>query len=264
MATDTPLVTALDFADPAAAEALAARLDPAATRLKVGKQLFTLAGPALVERLQRRGFEVFLDLKFHDIPHTVAGAVAAATSLGAWMVNVHASGGPRMLDAAREAVARATPGTGTRLIGVTVLTSDSDADLAAVGIDERVEDRVLRLAGLVASAGLDGVVCSAAECRALRPRMPGGFLLVTPGIRPAGVDAHDQRRTVTPAEAIAAGSDHLVVGRAVTGADDPAEALEALAAEVRRATDERAGSSADPPAGPPDDGASTSPDTPPA
>ena len=232
---DTPIVTALDFADPREAEALAARLDPSATRLKVGKQLFTLAGPALVERLQARGFEIFLDLKFHDIPNTVAGAVAAAASLGVWMVNVHASGGPRMLEAARGAIARAAPGTGTRLIGVTVLTSHGPEDLAALGIDEPVEERVARLAGLVAGAGLDGVVCSAAECRTLRRAMPPGFLLVTPGIRPAGVDAQDQRRTMTPAAALAAGSDHLVVGRAVTGAADPPAALEALLAGLRDA-----------------------------
>ena len=231
--TDTPIVTALDFADPREALALAERLDPSATRLKVGKQLFTLAGPALVERLQGRGFEVFLDLKFHDIPNTVAGAVAAAASLGVWMVNVHASGGPRALEAARAAVARATPGTGTRLIGVTVLTSHSSEELAAVGVDEPVEAHVERLARLVVEAGLDGVVCSAAECRRLRAATPPGFLLVTPGIRPEGADRHDQRRTVTPAEALAAGSDHLVVGRAVTGAADPPAALEALLAELR-------------------------------
>ena len=251
MSVPPPIITALDFADPADAEALAARLDPSLTRLKIGKQLFTLAGPALVERLQRRGFEIFLDLKFHDIPNTVAGAVAAAASLGVWMVNVHAGGGPRMLAAARAAVPRATGvggptdtgggaagATGTRLIGVTVLTSDTDADLVAVGIHEGVEARVARLAGLVADADLDGVVCSAAECAALRAAMPSGFLLVTPGIRPAsGAQGagDDQRRTMTPAEALAAGSDHLVVGRPITGAADPPAALEAIVAELRDA-----------------------------
>ena len=240
MSTDSPVITALDFADPVAAEALAARLDPSLTRLKIGKQLFTLAGPALVERLQRRGFEIFLDLKFHDIPNTVAGAVVAAASLGVWMVNVHAGGGPRMLAAARAAVPRATGvGGGTRVIGVTVLTSDTDADLVAAGIHEGVEARVARLAGLVADADLDGVVCSAAECAALRASMPPGFLLVTPGIRPAsGVRGagDDQRRTMTPAEALAAGSDHLVVGRPITGAADPPAALEAIVAGLRAAS----------------------------
>ncbi len=234
---DTALITALDFADPAAAEALADRLDPSLTRLKVGKQLFTLAGPALVERLQRRGFEIFLDLKFHDIPNTVRGAVAAAASLGVWMVNVHASGGPRMLEAARAAV----PASGaTRVIGVTVLTSDTQADLAAVGIDEPLEQRVLRLARLVADAGLDGVVCSAAEAAMLRAASPAGFLLVTPGIRPEpagetdGIDADDQRRTMTPAQALAAGSDHLVVGRPINAAADPLAALQRIVAGLPR------------------------------
>lgn len=227
---DTPIVTALDFAEVAAAESLAARLDPALTRLKIGKQLFTLAGPGLVERLQRAGFEIFLDLKFHDIPNTVAGAVRAAASLGVWMVNVHASGGPRMLAAARDAVPE---GGATRIIGVTVLTSDTQADLAAVGIDEPLESRVQRLARLTATAGLDGVVCSAAEAKALRATLPAGFLLVTPGIRPADAAADDQRRTVTPRDALAAGSDHLVIGRPITAAPDPLAALEAIVADLR-------------------------------
>ena len=233
---DTPIITALDFADPAVAEALADRLDPSTTRLKIGNQLFTLAGPALAERLQRRGFELFLDLKFHDIPNTVGAAVAAAASLGVWMTNVHAGGGPRMLDAARNAVARAPGGTGgtsgTRVVGVTVLTSDTDADLAAVGIDEGAAARVERLARLVVDAGLDGVVCSAAECRALRAVAPPGFLLVTPGIRPADASTDDQRRTFTPADALAAGSDHLVIGRPVTAAADPLAALRAILADL--------------------------------
>ena len=239
---DTPIITALDFADPADAEALADRLEPSMTRLKIGNQLFTLAGPALVERLQRRGFELFLDLKFHDIPNTVGAAVAAAASLGVWMTNVHAGGGPRMLDAARNAVARAPGGAGgaggaggtggTRVIGVTVLTSDADADLVAVGIDESAAARVERLARLVVDAGLDGVVCSAAECRALRALAPPGFLFVTPGIRPADASGDDQRRTVTPADALAAGSDHLVIGRPVTAAADPPAALRAILADL--------------------------------
>lgn len=236
------LIVGLDLPDPAAVDALVDRLDPALTRLKIGKQLFTLAGPAMVERVQRRGFEVFLDLKFHDIPHTVAGAVAAAASLGVWMVNVHASGGPRMLDAAREAIARQPERTSGQplLIGVTVLTSHTAEDLAATGVHDSPADQVERLVRLSAASGLDGVVCSAAECLALRPLVPDGFLLVTPGIRPAGSAVDDQRRIVTPAEAIAAGSDHLVIGRPIIAAADPAAALAAVAEDIRRALARRA------------------------
>jgi len=241
---DPRLIVALDLDDPAAVAPLTERLDPALTRLKIGKQLFTLAGPALVEQVQRRGFEVFLDLKFHDIPNTVAGAVAAAASLGVWMVNVHASGGPRMLDAAREAIER-LPGTASaarsraHLIAVTVLTSHDAAELSATGIEVSPARQVERLVALSLDAGMDGVVCSAAECAALRAQVPRDFLLVTPGIRPPGSEADDQRRIVTPADAIAAGSDHLVIGRPVTGAADPAAALSALADQVRLALRDR-------------------------
>lgn len=225
-----PIIVALDAADAAAALALAARLDPAQCRVKVGKELFTAAGPAIVEALQTRGFDVFLDLKFHDIPHTVAGAVRAAAALGVWMVNVHAGGGPRMLAAAAEALA----GRPQRplLIGVTVLTSLGDAELAQLGYRERTGERVVRLASLAAAAGLDGVVCSAQEAPALRRAHGPAFCLVTPGIRLAGDAAGDQRRVLSPAAALAAGADYLVIGRSITASDDPGATLAALIAEL--------------------------------
>jgi orotidine-5'-phosphate decarboxylase len=227
---NSPVVVALDYADEAEAIALAARLSPNLCRLKVGKELFTRSGPQLVERLQGMGFEVFLDLKFHDIPNTVAGAVRAAADLGVWMVNVHASGGRRMLEAAAESLA--TYSKPPLLIGVTVLTSMSDEDLAEMGYTETAEQRVNRLAGLVADSGLDGVVCSAHEAPALRAAHDRGFALVTPGIRLAGDSAGDQRRVVTPADAIAGGSDYLVIGRSITGAAEPLLALERIQAEL--------------------------------
>ncbi|TCO83102.1 orotidine-5'-phosphate decarboxylase [Plasticicumulans lactativorans] len=224
------LIIALDFPAAAPALALAARLDPRHCRLKVGKELFTAAGPALLERLQARGFEVFLDLKFHDIPNTCAAACRAAAELGVWMLNVHASGGSRMLDAARAAVDAAS--RRPLLIAVTVLTSQERADLAEIGLDVEPAQQVARLAALAAAHGIDGVVCSAREASALRVAHGAGFRLVTPGIRPAGADTFDQRRVVTPADALAAGSDYLVIGRPVTAAADPLAALTALAASL--------------------------------
>lgn len=227
---DSPVIVALDFPASAPTLALADRLDPALCRLKVGKELFTRCGPGLVEQLQQRGFDVFLDLKFHDIPNTVAGAVRAAAELGVWMVNVHASGGRRMMQAAGEALAgyRGRP----LLIAVTVLTSMSEEDLRETGCDEPLVDRVSRLAALTADSGLDGVVCSAREAPRLRSEQGGAFKLVTPGIRLAGDSAGDQRRVLTPADALAAGSTHLVIGRSVTGADDPLAALQRVHAEL--------------------------------
>ncbi|KGE03319.1 orotidine-5'-phosphate decarboxylase [Pseudohaliea rubra] len=222
----SPVIVALDYADGDAALALADRLDPALCRVKVGKELFTAAGPALVEALQARGFQIFLDLKFHDIPNTVAGAVRAAAELGVWMVNVHAGGGRRMLEAAVAALAdrRDKP----LLIAVTVLTSLADADLAELGYAESARERVQRLARLTAEAGLDGVVCSAQEAPQLRAAHGPGFQLVTPGIRAAGDAVGDQRRVVTPAEGLALGADYLVIGRSITGSADPAGALSAI------------------------------------
>lgn len=226
----SPIIVALDVADAGAALSLAARLDPTLCRVKVGKELFTRAGPAVVEQLQNAGFEVFLDLKFHDIPNTVAQALRAAADLGVWMVNVHASGGRRMLEAAANALlaSRQAP----LLIGVTVLTSMDQSDLDELGYRETVAERVLRLATLTASAGLDGVVCSAQEAPALRCACGDSFALVTPGIRTAGDDAGDQRRVVTPAAALALGSDYLVIGRSVTSAADPRLALRSIMADI--------------------------------
>lgn len=216
------VVVALDFEHPRQALELAGRLPVDACRLKVGKELFTRAGPALVEELVGRGFDVFLDLKFHDIPNTVAAACRAAVDLGVWMINVHASGGPAMLSAAREAVPH---GGRTRLIAVTVLTSMGAEDLRAVGLDADPRAQVERLALLTRTHGLDGVVCSAREAPGLRTLCGGEFLLVTPGIRPAGSASDDQKRILTPRQALEAGSDYLVVGRPITRADDPCRAL---------------------------------------
>ncbi len=230
MTTNSPIVVALDFPAAAPALALAAQLDPQTCRVKVGKELFTRAGPALVEDLQRRGFEVFLDLKFHDIPNTVAGAVSAAAELGVWMVNVHAGGGSRMMAAAADALSAFQQRP--LLIAVTVLTSMSEDDLLELGHLEGPEQRVLKLAGLAAESGLDGVVCSAREAAPLREARGEDFCLVTPGIRPAGADVGDQRRVLTPAEAVAQGSDYLVIGRPISQARDPQQALEAVLAEL--------------------------------
>ena len=227
---NNPVIVALDYPDAASAMALARRLSPSLCRLKVGKELFTRAGPELVDRLRGLGFDIFLDLKFHDIPNTVAGAVRAAADLGVWMVNVHASGGARMMESAREAVE--TSAHRPLLIGVTVLTSMSDDDLASMGYRETAHQRVLRLADMVQDSGLDGVVCSAHEAAELRAAHGEDFCLVTPGIRFAGDDAGDQRRVVTPA-AMQRGSTYLVIGRSITGADDPLAALERVHAELR-------------------------------
>lgn len=230
MASAPRLIVALDYADPGAADALVARLDPADCRLKVGNELFTRCGPARVEQWIARGFDIFLDLKYHDIPNTVAAACRAAADLGVWMVNVHCLGGRRMLEAARAALdGQAQP---PLLIGVTVLTSLEGRDLAEVGLGDDPADLSARLATLAADAGCDGVVCSAREAAHLRAARGDAFVLVTPGIRPAGTAADDQRRVVTPADAIRAGADYLVVGRAVTAAADPPGALSTLAAEV--------------------------------
>jgi orotidine-5'-phosphate decarboxylase len=227
---ETPVIVALDFASAQPALDLVARLSPDLCRLKVGKELFTRSGPALVENLQQSGFEVFLDLKFHDIPNTVAAAVRAAADLGVWMVNIHASGGRRMMEAAVAEL----EGLDNKplLIGVTVLTSMSDADLNELGYEETAAQRVQRLAALAADCGLDGVVCSALEAPALREARGEGFCLVTPGIRLAGDAAGDQRRVVTPADALALGSDYLVIGRSITAAADPLAALHRVHAEL--------------------------------
>ncbi|MAM56902.1 MAG: orotidine-5'-phosphate decarboxylase [Salinicola sp.] len=222
-APESPLIIALDYAELGAALQLADALDPVRCRVKVGKELFTRAGPAAVEALHRRGFQVFLDLKFHDIPNTVAGAVEAAADLGVWMVNVHASGGRRMMEASAERLAKR--GLETHLIAVTVLTSMTDDELQETGVTDSALAQVERLARLTQESGLDGVVCSARESARLRELCGAGFLKVTPGIRPASAAQGDQRRVMTPDAAMAAGSTHLVIGRAVTQAADPMAAL---------------------------------------
>ncbi len=224
------IIVALDFPDAVSALALVERLDPALCRLKVGKELFTAAGPELVRALVARGFEVFLDLKFHDIPNTVAAACRAAAGLGVWMMNVHAAGGRRMMTAAQEALA----GLPDRplLIAVTVLTSMSAEDLREVGVDAVPADQVLRLARLTQACKLDGVVCSAQEAALLRADLAADFRLVTPGIRPAGAAVGDQRRVMTPAEALRAGATDLVIGRPITAAADPLDALKQIQADI--------------------------------
>lgn len=230
MSSDSPLIIALDHPSLDAALCLADRLDPERCRVKVGKELFTRSGPEVIDALHGRGFQIFLDLKFHDIPNTVAGAVQAAAEQGVWMVNVHASGGRRMMEAARERLER--HGLSTHLIAVTVLTSMSASDLTEVGIDATPAQHVERLAMLARQCGMDGVVCSAQEAARLRELCGDDFLKVTPGIRPRSTEHGDQRRVMTPTEAMAVGSTHLVIGRPVTQADDPMVTLTAIEQEL--------------------------------
>ncbi len=217
---------ALDYPTAAAAWPLIDQLNPQQCGLKVGKELFTAAGPEFVRELVRRGFKVFLDLKFHDIPNTVAKAVRTAAELGVWMVNVHASGGSRMMIAAREALADFPQPP--LLIAVTVLTSMAAEDLAELGVTIPVAQQVQQLAALAAQSGLDGVVCSAHEAAQLKAQFGSDFVLVTPGIRPAGSEAGDQRRVMTPEQAAALGIEVLVIGRPITQAADPAAVLQAI------------------------------------
>ena len=229
------VIVALDFANPMHALALADRLDPRACALKVGKEMFVVAGPEPVRWMIERGFRVFLDLKFHDIPNTVAQACAAATRLGVWMLNVHAAGGSAMLAAARASVDATAAEIGKPkplLIAVAVLTSLGDQDLVELGVAETAPRQALRLARLTAAAGLDGVVCSAVEAPGLRAALGPRFTLVTPGIRPTGSARDDQARIITPEAAVAAGADYLVVGRPITQSRDPVAALAAINASL--------------------------------
>ncbi len=229
------MIVALDYPDAKAALAFAQRVAPDVCRMKVGSELFTAAGPRLVEQLEQLGFDVFLDLKFHDIPNTIARACKTAAELGVWMLNVHALGGRAMLEAARTAVtAVARP---PRLIAVTLLTSLAAADLREIGIGGDVHTTALQLARLAQACGLDGVVCSAQEAALLKRECGRQFCLVTPGIRPAPSARDDQRRVMTPAAAIAAGADYLVIGRPVTRARDPRAALDTINAEIAAAHD---------------------------
>ncbi|EGD4446196.1 orotidine-5'-phosphate decarboxylase [Escherichia coli] len=231
--TNSPVVVALDYHNRDTALAFVDKIDPRDCRLKVGKEMFTLFGPQFVRELQQRGFDIFLDLKFHDIPNTAAHAVAAAADLGVWMVNVHASGGARMMTAAREALVpfgKDAP----LLIAVTVLTSMEASDLADLGVTLSPADYAERLAALTQKCGLDGVVCSAQEAVRFKQVFGQEFKLVTPGIRPQGSDAGDQRRIMTPEQALAAGVDYMVIGRPVTQSVDPAQTLKAINASLQR------------------------------
>ncbi|WP_296248457.1 orotidine-5'-phosphate decarboxylase [Pseudomonas sp. UBA4194] len=229
-ACQTPIIVALDYPTREAALKLADQLDPKLCRVKVGKELFTSSASGIVETLNAKGFEVFLDLKFHDIPNTTAMAVKAAAEMGVWMVNVHCSGGLRMMAACREVLEQRS-GTKPLLIGVTVLTSMEREDLAAIGLDIEPQEQVLRLAALAQKAGMDGLVCSALEAQALKAAHPA-LQLVTPGIRPAGSAQDDQRRILTPRQALDAGSDYLVIGRPISQAADPAQALADVVAQI--------------------------------
>ncbi len=229
------VIVALDFSDAESALSLATRLDPRRCAVKIGKELIVAAGPQVVREIVGRGFRLFLDLKFHDIPNTVAGACAAAARLGVWMLDVHAAGGRAMLIAAREAVAATAAAEGfprPLLVAVTVLTSLDAKALAETGVTDTPARQALRLARLARDCGLDGVVCSAQEAPELRAALGESFALVTPGIRPAGAEAADQARVVTPADAIARGADYLVIGRPITGAPDPLAALAAIDASL--------------------------------
>ena len=231
-----PILVALDVESAAKAVDLANQLRGSVGGYKIGKQLFTAAGPAMVRELTSRGDRVFLDLKFHDIPNTVAGAVESAVATGAWMVNVHASGGSAMMKAAADAAAKSAGALGRPkplIIGVTVLTSMTDAALREIGVQRSMIDQVVHLARLAQSSGLDGVVASPQETRAIREACGNDFQIVTPGIRPADQQGKDdQARTLTPAEAIAAGATYLVIGRPITSAPNPREAAERIAATL--------------------------------
>lgn len=220
------IIVALDVASETAALSLLDQLDPALCRVKIGKELFTHFGPQMVRLVQGRGFEVFLDLKFHDIPNTTAQAVLAAADLGVWMVNVHASGGRQMLTTTATRLRES--GYDTQLIAVTVLTSMTEADLQEVGVGQSIAQQVLGLARLTQDCGLHGVVCSAQEAPLLRAMLGAGFVLVTPGIRPADAAQDDQHRIVTPVDAMRNGATHLVIGRPITKADSPLQQLQGI------------------------------------
>lgn len=231
ISADPKVIVALDFSSVKETLSFVDRIEKGSCRLKVGKELFTHAGPVLVEQLVGKGFDVFLDLKFHDIPNTVARACAVAADLGVWMMNVHASGGRKMMEAAREALEQ-KGGKRPLLIAVTILTSLDQADLQEIGFSGDPEQNVIRLAQLTRSSGLDGVVCSPREVQALRSTLGKDFVLVTPGIRPADASVGDQKRIMTPADAVRTGSSYLVIGRPITQAEDPVAVLERINADI--------------------------------
>ena len=228
---ENKIIVALDFNSSSQAVEFVDTLDPKLCRLKIGKELFTAAGPNLVETMIKKEFDVFLDLKFHDIPNTVANAVKVAADLGVWMLNVHISGGSTMMKSAKDAII-SHGGCKPILIGVTVLTSISSTELSEIGIKNDLKDQVVQLAKLAYQSGLDGVVCSAEEAKLLRNSMPADFILVTPGIRREQDAAGDQKRVITPSQAIRNGSDYLVVGRPITQAASPSAALAAFNSEI--------------------------------
>ena len=230
--SDSKVVVALDFNNQADALAFVEGIDPNDCRLKIGKEMFTHFGPEFVKDLVGRGFDIFLDLKFHDIPNTVAKAVTAAAELGVWMVNVHASGGVAMMQKAKEALAPYGD-KAPLLIGVTVLTSMSQEDLSLLGINKTPAEQVEFLASLAQKAGLDGVVCSAQEAKLLKQKLGESFKLVTPGIRPAGSASDDQQRIVTPEQAISDGVDYLVIGRPITKAESPTDVLKEINESIK-------------------------------
>ena len=228
--SSSPIIVALDFPSEKEALALVAQLEPERCRLKVGKELFTRSGPEFVKKLVKQNFDVFLDLKFHDIPNTVARACQAGADLGVWMINVHAMGGRKMLEAAREALP--ANDSNPKLIAVTVLTSMGADDLKEIGLDRTPAEQVKHLATLTHDCGLDGVVCSPQEIALLREDLEPSFELITPGIRPAWSATGDQKRIMTPAEAIQAGGNYLVIGRPITQAEEPMQALEKIEKEL--------------------------------
>ncbi|WP_456380923.1 orotidine-5'-phosphate decarboxylase [Thiolapillus sp.] len=229
--TASPVIVALDFPDQESAMALVERLHPSLCRLKVGKELFTRLGPAFVEKLVAADYDVFLDLKFHDIPNTVAAACDAAADLGVWMMNLHACGGRKMMETASARLAGKAHQP--KLIAVTILTSLGEEDILEIGFHGTPAENVLRLAALAESSGMDGVVCSPLEVAAIRTRAGNDFLLVTPGVRPAASALDDQKRVMTPPDAMQAGSSYLVVGRPVTAAPDPLLALQDINASLQ-------------------------------
>lgn len=231
--SDSRIIVALDFPDEGSALNLIEQVQPHQCRLKIGKEMFTRLGPAFVSKVIGKGFDVFLDLKYHDIPNTVAAACAAAADMGVWMLNLHASGGRRMMETARERLDSLQQRP--LLIAVTILTSLGEEDLAEIGFSGSPEENVLRLASLTQASGLDGVVCSPREAEAIREQSGKDFQLVTPGIRPASADLNDQKRVMTPADAIIAGSSYLVIGRPITAATEPAAVLDMINEEVSKA-----------------------------
>jgi len=234
--TDPKIIIALDYADKESAITMAKQLSPQLCRIKIGKELFVNTGPQLVEEIAKMGFDIFLDLKFHDIPNTVAGACRAAANLGVWMVNVHASGGIKMMEAAREAIANSSHKP--LLIAVTILTSLDNIALKEIGYHLDTQQQVLRLAKLAKQAGLDGIVCSPLETQLIRSEITQAendkeFLLVTPGVRPKGSKVNDQSRIMTPNQALESGSNYLVIGRPITAVENPLKALEQIASEIK-------------------------------